>query len=130
MLYLDTSALAKLVVREAESTALRNLLAAKREPRFSSALAHAELLRAARRFGAEAMTTARQVLAEVHLIDVTREVLENAGTIEAGVLRTLDAVHLATAALVQERLEAVVTYDRRMQEAAHALGFEVVAPGF
>lgn len=128
MIYLDTSALAKLVAREAGTAELRAYLAQRAGvPRFSSALAHAELLRAARRHGPEATQKARHVLAELHLVDVTREVLEHAVTIEA--VRTLDAVHLATAAVAQERLEAVVTYDVRMQEAARAMGFQVVAPG-
>lgn len=130
MLHLDPSALAKLVTQEAETDRLRAYLAARADSiRFASALAHAELLRAAHHLGDEAVATAREVLARVELVDVTRELLEHAGTLAAGHrLRTLDALHVATAAVAGDRLEALVTYDLRMAEAAAALGLPVERP--
>jgi predicted nucleic acid-binding protein len=130
MLYLDTSALAKLVTREAETERLRAYLAARANAiRFASAVAHAELLRAAHQLGDEAVATAREVLARIELVDVSRELLEHAGTLAAGHrLRTLDAIHVATAAVAGDRLEALVTYDPRMAEAAAALGLPVERP--
>ena len=130
MLYLDSSALAKLVTREAETDRLRAYLDARANAiRFASALAHAELLRAAHQLGDEAVATAREVLARIELVDVSRELLEHAGTLAAcHRLRTLDAIHVATASVAGDRLEAVVTYGSRMAEAAAALGLPVERP--
>ena len=119
-----------LVTREAETDRLRAYLAARANAiRFASALAHAELLRAAHQIGDEAVATAREVLARIELVDVSRELLEHAGTLAAGHrLRTLDALHVATATVAGDRLEALVTYDPRMAEAAAALGLPVERP--
>jgi len=69
-------------------------------------------------------------LAACFLVDVTRDVLERAGMLDAGTaLRTLDAIHMVTASMAEDRLTAVVTYDRRMRVAAESLGFTAVAPG-
>ena len=130
MYYLDTSALAKLVTQEAETDRLRAYLDARANAiRFASALAHAELLRAAHQLGDEAVATAREVLARIELVDVSRELLEHAGTLAAGHrLRTLDAIHVATATVAGDRLEALVTYDLRIAQAAAALGLPVERP--
>lgn len=131
MLYLDTSTLAKLVVSEKETAALRGFLAERSSAiAFSSYLAHTELLRVTRRHGAAVTTRARAVLGAIHLVDVTRQVLELAGVLDTSArLRSLDAIHLATGLMAIDRLEAVVTYDRRMREAAGDLGLVVEAPG-
>lgn len=130
MIYLDTSALAKLVSREQGSAEMKDFLAKSMgEPLFSSMLSHAELLRAASPHGPRAMEKARQVLSSLQLVDITRELLERAGTLNLGFrVRTLDAIHVVTAGVAQERLSAIVTYDRRMTSAAAALGFTVLAP--
>lgn len=130
MLYLDTSALAKLVTLEAETDRLRAYLDARASSiRFASALAHAELLRAAHLVGDDAVATAREVLARLDLVDVSRELLEHAGTLASGQrMRTLDAIHVATASVAGDRLEALVTYDTRVAQAAAALGLPVVTP--
>ncbi len=96
MLYLDTSALVKLVITDAESAELRSYLTANENAeRFSSMLARAELLRAVAPAGAAAQGVARRVLAGLHLVDVTREILEAAGVLPATArLKTLDAIHL------------------------------------
>ncbi|SRR5690606_19382966 len=131
MLYLDTSALVKIVVLEPESPALRGYLSDRPSARaISSYLAHTELLRAARTHGPAVMTKARTVLGEVHMVDVTRQVLEMAATLDIGQqLRSLDAIHLATAISVLDQLEALVSYDRRLLAAAAELGLPVAAPG-
>ena len=130
MLYLDTSALAKLVTQEAESDRLRAYHAARANTvRVTSALAHAELLRAAHHLGDAAVRTARTVLARVELVDASLELLERAGTLAAGHrLRTLDAIHVATATVAGDRLEALITYDLRIAEAAAALTLPVARP--
>ena len=127
MIYLDSSALVKLVVAEPESRALRRFL--RREPeRVSCGLARTEVLRAVRPVGPAAVERARRVLRRVHLIRVDDVLLDAAGMIDAVVLRSLDAIHLAAAQIVAPNLTALVTYDRRMSIAAAELGFSVRAP--
>lgn len=130
MLYLDSSALVKLVLAEPETPRLKEYLEQNRSARyFSSMLAHAEVLRAVRPAGPLAMGVARRVLAACYLVDVTRSILERAGVLDAGInLRTLDAIHVVTASVAEERLRAVVTYDLRMAKAVEAMGFVVQAP--
>lgn len=127
MVYLDSSALVKLVVRERESSALRRFL--REEPdRLSCALARTEVLRAVRVEGAAAIERARRVLRGIHLIRLDDALLEAAGLLDPAIVRSLDAVHLAAAQQVAADLTALVTYDRRIAEAAVVLGFPVVSP--
>lgn len=127
VVYLDSSALVKLIVLEPESRALRSYL--RREgDRVSCALARTEVLRAVRPVGAPAIERARRLLRGLHLIRLDDTLLDAAGMIEPFVVRSLDAIHLAAAQLVAPSLTAVVTYDRRMRAAAVSLGFPVVAP--
>jgi len=127
MVYLDSSALVKLVVRERESTALRTYL--RREPeRLSCALARTEVLRAVRPLGPAAVEMARRLLRSIDLVRLDDALLDAAGMLEPLTLRSLDAIHLAAAQLVAPALRAVVTYDRRMAKAAASLGFSVTAP--
>jgi uncharacterized protein len=130
MLYLDTTALDKLVTRDADGDRLRALLDAHPDAiLFASGLAHAELLRASHPAGDEAVEAAREVLARVALVDVSRELLERAGTLAGGErLRTLDAIHVATASVAGDRLQAFVTFDARQARAAAAIGLPVVRP--
>lgn len=127
MVYLDSSALVKLVVAERESAALRAYLRAH-TVRASCALARVEVLRAVRAHGAAALARARRLLRRVDLIHVDDELLEDAATLDAGILRSLDAIHLAAARTFGDELSAVVTYDRRMADAAALLGLTVDAP--
>lgn len=131
MLYFDASALVKLVIPERETTALREYMALHpNAPRFSSMLLHAEMLRTSRKGGHGALIKARRVLASIFLLDVSRDVLERAAMLDtSSPLRTLDAIHMVTASVAEERLTAVVTYDARMVEAARAMGFPVASPG-
>ena len=126
--YLDASAVVKLLVREAETTALRRRL--KSLPRrASSALLRVELLRTVRRAGlTRLMEGARRQLASIDLIRLDDDLLERAAAIEPSTVRSLDAIHLATALGLGNDLAAIVTYDSRMSAAAQALGFPVIAP--
>lgn len=128
LVYLDSSALVKLVVREPESAALLNFLREHGE-RASSALALTEVPRALRRagFGRVERRRARAVLGGVALVDADRRIL-SAAALEPPTLRTLDAIHLATALTLGEELAALVTYDRRLTEAAGRAHVEVLAP--
>jgi predicted nucleic acid-binding protein len=125
--YLDASALVKLVVPEYESSALRAELA--RWPRrVSSALTRAELVRACARVDSAARDRARELLVGLSLVSVTDRVLEEATGVRPVSLRTLDAIHVATALALGEALGALITYDERMAEAATRADLPVLAP--
>ncbi len=126
--YLDSSAFVKLLVVEAESAAVRTYLAKPDVRRLSSALLRTESLRAVRHLGPDALATVREGLRRVDLIGIDDRILDAAGTLEPGVLRTLDAIHLATAMAVGDDLEAIVTYDDRMIAAARLLGLPTASP--
>lgn len=127
MVYLDSSALVKLVIAEAESSALRRYLADEPE-RASCALARVEVLRAVRGHGSPALTRARRLLQRLNLVQIDEELLDAAATLDPRVLRSLDAIHLAAAQLLGGELTAVVTYDRRMATAAGLVDLTVAAP--
>ena len=127
-LYLDSSAFVKVVVEEAESGALRAFLAASGARRVSSALLRAEALRAIRHLGPDAVATVREGLRRVDLIGIDDRILDSAGILEPQVLRTLDAIHLATALAVGDDLDAIVTYDERMVAAARLVGLTTATP--
>jgi uncharacterized protein len=127
VLYLDTSAFIKTIVREPESQALRAYLAGN--PRqVSSVLLKVEALRAVRDLGARFTGAVRTGLRRMDLIALDDRILEAAGTLNPSILRTLDAVHLASAAELDGDLDAIITYDRRMISGATVLGLPVVTP--
>lgn len=125
--YVDSSAIVKLAVREAESDALRKYLR-RRRPLISSALARTEVLRALLPGGEPALIAGRRVLARVDLVRVNDRVLNQAGTLLPEELRPLDAIHLATAGRLGGDLGEIITYDDRMAGAARAMGFRVSLP--
>lgn len=127
--YLDTSALVKLVVEEAESDGLRRWLVAAERVVVSCDLARTELVRAVRRVAPGSALAARNVLNAVELIALTPATFEEAGRLDPDVLRTLDAVHLAAALELGDDLDGMVTYDGRLAAAAQAHGVRVVSPG-
>ena len=127
MVYLDSSALVKLVVAEPESSALRREL--RGEPdRASCTLARVEVVRAVRPHGAAAVTRARRLLRRIDLVQLDDELLDAAAILDGGVLRSLDAIHLAAAQTLEDDLDAVITYDERMTTAARLIGLTVRAP--
>jgi uncharacterized protein len=71
---------------------------------------------------------ARAVLGSITIVAVTADILEQAGRLEPGTLRALDAVHLAAALVLGDELEGVVTYDDRLADAAEANGVPAIAP--
>ncbi len=125
--YLDSSAIVKLAVREPESAALRRYLQSKR-PLVSSALARTEVLRALLPAGAEAVARGRSVLQRLDLVRVNDRILSAAGILNPLDLRSLDAIHLATALQLGHELRALVTYDERMATAAKEMGYRIVQP--
>ena len=125
--YLDSSAIVKLAVREPESLALRRYLR-RREPVVSSALARTEVSRALLPAGDEAVTRGHGVLQRIDLVRVNDRILNAAGLLRPTELRSLDAIHLATAQELGDELRALVTYDDRMASAAKQLGYRIVQP--
>ena len=130
LLYLDASGLVKLVRAEAETTRLFGFLQ-DWPVRVSSVIARVEVLRAVRRVASDTTTyrRAEEVLLRVGLIALDETILEGAGRSEPPELRSLDAIHLATAVTVRNDLGGIVTYDIRLAEAARRAGFPVFAPG-
>ena len=125
--YVDSSALVKLAVNEAESEVLRRSLR-RRRPLVSSALARTEVSRALLPLGEEAVRRGQDVLAAVELIRINDRILSAAGSMLPIDLRSLDAIHLATAQQLDADLSRIVTYDERMRSVADELGFTVWAP--
>jgi predicted nucleic acid-binding protein len=125
--YLDSSAIVKLVVAEPESPALRRYLA-RRSPHVTSALAKTEVARAVLPLGATAVRRGRDVLRALTLVRVNDAVLTLAGRLLPPELRSLDALHLATAQILGSNLARIVTYDERMAAVAKDAGIAVVAP--
>jgi uncharacterized protein len=108
--YLDSSAIVKLVIAEPESETLRRELA-DWPARASSAIGAVEVVRVARRHGAKAETVAAAVLARVTLVALDDRTIEIAGRVDPPGLRTLDALHVATALRFAGDIGAVFTYD-------------------
>ena len=125
--YLDSSALVKLAVQEPESGALRRYLK-RRRPLVSSALARTEVLRALLLEGDEALTRGRAVLASVELIRINDRILNAAAVLRPPEIRSLDAIHLATAQHLGTDLGRVVTYDERMLHTAMQLRIRTAVP--
>jgi len=124
--YVDSSAIVKLVVREKESAALRRYLRGR--SLVSSALAGVEVTRAIMPHGARTLRTAKEVLSRIEIVRINAKVLSRASTMEPADLRTLDAIHLATASLFAESLHRFVCYDGRLASAAKAGNWTVVSP--
>ena len=128
MIYLDSSAVVKLVRREAETNALRTWLAVNAAPLVSSALVRTETARALTRSDPAAIAVLPSVLALVHQRSVTDDLLDVAGRYADPHLRSLDAIHLATAEELRSAISWFVAYDKRLSDAAQARGLRVCMP--
>ena len=126
--YLDTSAFLKLVVAEEGSTAMRAWATGDSVQLVASDLLRTEALRASRRHSPAALLQARMLLDAVHLMALTADVCDRATELDPSILRSLDALHLASALMLGDDLEAVVTYDERLAAACAAHGIPVLAP--
>jgi uncharacterized protein len=129
VLYLDSSAIVKLVAPEPETSALIESLRADPEV-VSSALSRVEVIRAVGRIGAsdDRKERANDVVDRIALIPMDDAILIRAARLEPASLRTLDAIHLATAWTLGTDLAGLVTYDGKLAEAAVNVGFDVLAP--
>jgi predicted nucleic acid-binding protein len=127
VLYLDSSAIVKLVTREPGTTELVQAVRADPEV-VSSALARTEVVRAVRRSGGRT-ARAEAVLDRIALVHIDDGILRSAARLVPPELRTLDAIHLATALSLAVDVAAVVTYDGRLARAAVEAGLDVRSPG-
>ena len=125
--YLDASAFVKLVVREPESDALAGALEGWPR-RVSSSLLVVEAVRATARVSQEASRRAERVLGGVTLIPADLPLLRQAARLAPSALRSLDAVHLATALSLGNELGAFFAYDERLCSAAGAAALAVESP--
>jgi predicted nucleic acid-binding protein len=129
VIYFDTSALVKLIFEEAESAALAEWVTLRPDvPKISSDLSTVELLRTCRRVNEAAVGNANLLLGGMDLLPVDRAIIERASSLVPTELRSLDAIHLASALSVKAHLTALVAYDSRLCAASLDAGIEVVSP--
>jgi predicted nucleic acid-binding protein len=126
--YVDTSALMKLIVAERESEAMRRWLDGATGRAFGNDLLRTEFLRAVRRAVPAREVLAHAILDSVLLVRLRRATFEAAATSEPSTLRSLDALHLASALEFGDDLQGIVTYDERLAEAAEVNGIPVISP--
>jgi predicted nucleic acid-binding protein len=127
-LYLDTSAMAKLVVNESETIALRKWLAARADTAMvTNTVGVVELQRLSARVSQEASAAAVLLLGRIGHLYLTVAAVALAAQLPPPELRTLDALHVASAAGLTG-LDALVSYDQRTLAAARGYGLPVASP--
>lgn len=128
MIYLDASALVTLVTGRPYARELREFLAQSPEmPMGTSTIGFIETVRTLDRVGSYP-TAMQDLLAGFTEILVTDEIRDGAASLPGGV-RTLDAVHIASAQAIGDALAFLVSYDKRMLDVAHSAGIPIAAPG-
>lgn len=129
MIYLDSAAIVKLVRHETETPALLSWLNSRPQtPLVASALVEVQVPRALRRYAPQALVGVPSVLARIYRLEIDATIRATAATYAEPTLRSLDAIHLATAQLVAAELEAFVTYDKRLLAAAADAGLPTASP--
>ena len=129
MIYVDASALVKLVFDEAESDALERWISDRADiAKVTSELSTIEVLRTCRRVDESTLAAARGLLAGLDLVPIAGPIVEQAAVVGQAELRSLDAIHLASALSMGPDLTAFVTYDARLAQAAEASRLAVIAP--
>lgn len=129
MIYLDAAAVVKLVRIEPESHALLGWLAERSSARrVSSSLIEVEVSRAVRRFAPTALSQVPAVLDSLHQYEIDASIRRSAASLPDPMLRSLDAIHLATALELGDELQQFVSYDRRLLAFASKAGLPVASP--
>ena len=125
--YLDSSAILKLILIEKESPALVAFL---KEPVSTSALSRVEVIRTLRRADPQKVEIGLQVLQKIWIIPINQTALLMAENLPADItLRTLDALHVASAFILGQTIQGLITYDKQMAMNAKKLGIKVLSPG-
>ena len=128
--YADTSAVIKLLVEETHSNALQAFYDDRADSEWaSSALLRIELIRAVARVKPALLPDARDLLAAFSYIAIDGDIVDAAMNEPDRMLRSPDAIHLATARLLAPELDALVTYDGRLIKAANDAGLATASPG-
>ena len=130
MNYFDSSALLKLLFEERESGQLERWVSEQSAvPSVSSELVKIEVIRAARRIDRKVLPAARRLVAQLDLVPMTSDLIDSAGDVGTGLLRSLDAIHLASALSLGSALTAFVAYDARLTAAAQDADLPIAQPG-
>lgn len=133
MIYMDTSALTKLLIAEPETPELRNWLTSQIDQGDSaatSALGRVELMRTVARYGDISQADrARYLLDGLDILPLTEPMMSLAESVGPATLRSLDAIHLAAAAYFDQELTAFVTYDHRLLNGCRDIGLTTASPG-
>jgi predicted nucleic acid-binding protein len=129
LFYTDTSAVIKLLVEETHSKAFAAFYDSHADAEWvSSALLRIELTRAVARAMPALLPETRDLLTALSYIAIDDEIVDGAMSEPDRGLRSLDAIHLATARILAPELEALVTYDDRLIKAARDAGLATVSP--
>ncbi len=127
LVYLDASAIVRIVADEPGRAATVAFLR-EHEARATSVLSTVEVPRAVARKRADAALGAAAFVGDLVVVALDRTIVSRAAGLAPPGLRTLDAIHLATALEFGRELDAFVTYDGRLGDAARAMGLPVAAP--
>ena len=129
MIYLDSSALVKLIVTEPESRALVRWLAERADlAMVSSAIHRTEVPRAIWRADPSGLPRSLRQVRGVEKVAVTTAILDSASAILPQSLRSTDAIHLASALSIRRDITAFVAYDKRLLDAAAQAGLATACP--
>jgi predicted nucleic acid-binding protein len=124
--YIDSSAILKMIIKEKESDAIISIARARF---ITSEISRVEVVRAVLRYQPSALKSAAQVLKNMNYVRIDSQTLVQAERLPDRInLRALDAIHIAVAAKMGLKINSILTYDKQMAKAAKALGFEVMAP--
>ena len=125
-IYIDSSAILKLIVQEKESDAVRSISRARF---ITSEISRVEIIRTVLRNEPKALKVAEGVLKNLNILTIDSATLTQAERLPERInIRGLDAIHLAAAGKLGLRISVILTYDKQMAKAARELGFEVMAP--
>lgn len=116
-IYCDSSALVKLLRPEPESVAFLDWITERSSDLVTSALTRLELIRAVKRAGMATEVEVDALLESFDVLDLSDSVLRAASALDPATLRSLDAIHLATALRLTGEKTVVVTYDHRFSDA-------------
>ena len=124
--YADASALVKLILPESDSAAMHRWFV-EAERLITSRAGIIETERATRRRAYDEDQKSL-ILRDVEILELDADIGRVAGSLEPPMVRTLDAIHIASALVLGPELDAFVTYDDRLAEAARSVGLPVVRP--